>query len=246
MNRVVALRLSAPLYTALRPSLTAPLLYSSIVRYQINHNSISARPSPQFTLFDDVKPNSTPRGRLRRDEEISHTHVTFIDEEGKLFSNVSVQQILRSIDRSAYFLIEVDPNAQPQPVCRAIAKKLLFDKQKASKNKKKNTFSPEQVLKEIQFGWNVAEHDVKHKLNHARQFLERGNKVNIVISSKKGAPKVTNEAQMTLIGKVKDELSSFASLVKGPMLNNEQALLMFEMREPVGGKVKANGVEEEG
>lgn len=236
MNRVVALRLSA----ALRPSLIARPLYSSIIRYQINHNSsISTRPSSQFE--PNTAPPSTPRGRLRRDEEISHTHVTFIDEEGKLFSNVSVQQILRSIDRSTYFLIEVDPNARPQPVCRAIAKKLLFDKQKASKNKKKNTASPEQVLKEIQFGWNVAEHDMKHKLDRARQFLERGNRVNIEISPKRGAPKVTNEAQMALVSKVKDELSSFASSVKGPVFNNGRALLMFEVKEPAGGKVKTNG-----
>ena len=72
-------------------------------------------------------------------------------------------------------LVEISPKADP-PVCKVIDyKKFLYDqkkKQKAIKAKAAKT-----VIKEIRFGPNTEEHDLKFKTKHAVKFLEEGSKV---------------------------------------------------------------------
>ncbi|OAD07950.1 hypothetical protein MUCCIDRAFT_154798, partial [Mucor lusitanicus CBS 277.49] len=95
----------------------------------------------------------SPSGRSRRDEEISSRFITFVNEQGQVKERCRVKDVLMEFDRSRYFLIEVDPTVKP-PVCRLFDKKSLFEKEKLSKKKKQT--SPESVLKEIVFGWNVS------------------------------------------------------------------------------------------
>lgn len=72
-------------------------------------------------------------------------------------------------------LVEISPNAEP-PVCKIVDyKKFLYEQKKKQKEIKANTVK--QVIKEIRFGPNTDEHDVAFKLNHARHFLQEGNKV---------------------------------------------------------------------
>jgi len=72
-------------------------------------------------------------------------------------------------------LVEISPNANP-PVCKVIDyNKFIYEqkkKQKEMKSKAKQT-----VVKEIRFGPNTSDHDFEFKLNHAKRFLESGEKV---------------------------------------------------------------------
>ena len=68
-------------------------------------------------------------------------------------------------------LVEISPKADP-PVCKIINyKKFLYDQ---AKNKKKPA---KVVIKEIRFTPNTDDHDFQFKLVHAKNFLEKGNKV---------------------------------------------------------------------
>jgi translation initiation factor IF-3 len=72
-------------------------------------------------------------------------------------------------------LVEISPNADP-PVCKIVDyKKFLYEQKKKQKEIKANTVK--QVIKEIRFGPNTDDHDIAFKLNHARHFLQEGNKV---------------------------------------------------------------------
>jgi len=72
-------------------------------------------------------------------------------------------------------LVEISGSATP-PVCKLVDyKKFLYEQKKKQKEIKANTVK--QVIKEIRFGPNTDEHDVAFKLNHARHFLQEGNKV---------------------------------------------------------------------
>jgi len=72
-------------------------------------------------------------------------------------------------------LVEISPNAEP-PVCKIVDyKKFLYEQKKKQKEIKANTVK--QVIKEIRFGPNTDDHDIAFKLNHARHFLQEGNKV---------------------------------------------------------------------
>ncbi|KAI9033928.1 hypothetical protein CLU79DRAFT_726338, partial [Phycomyces nitens] len=163
------------------------------------------KPRPPPTIRPAVP--VAPTGRLRRDEEITARFITLVDEKGEVHDRIRLSDALHQFDRSSYFLIEVDPSAKPNPVCRMFDKKAIFEKQKASKKKKQT--APESVLKEIAFGWNVSPHDMDHKLGRASQFLEKGNKVKVEIVSKKGQKRPDAAEQQKVIDQVTAHLSDF-------------------------------------
>ena len=72
-------------------------------------------------------------------------------------------------------LVEVSPNAEP-PVCRIMdfGKWLYEQKRKEKLSHKKQHMV---VLKEIRLRPKIDIHDRDIKVNHARKFLEKGNKV---------------------------------------------------------------------
>ncbi|KAL0090683.1 hypothetical protein J3Q64DRAFT_1706635 [Phycomyces blakesleeanus] len=166
-----------------------------------------------------------PTDRLRRDEEITARFITLVDEKGQVHERIRLADALRRFDRSSYFLIEVDPSAEPNPVCRMFDKKAIFEKQKASKKKKQTT--PESVLKEVSFGWNVSLHDMDHKLGRASQFLEKGNKVKVEIVSKKGQQRLDPKEQQKVIDQVISHLSAFR-VTKPAAFSNGACQIQFE------------------
>ncbi|KAI8371704.1 translation initiation factor IF-3, C-terminal domain-containing protein [Radiomyces spectabilis] len=188
------------------------------------------RPGPPPTQAQTQSSGSgsapAPKDRARRDEEITAAYITFVDENGELHRNVRLENALQQFDRSRYFLIEVDPTAR-HPVCRLFDKKALFEKAKQSKKKK--TTTPESVVKEIVFGWNVSPHDMGHKLNKARQFLDKGNKVKVEIVSKKGQASVTRSDQQETMAKVVAEMEEY-KLSKPPKLAGSSCFMQFERK----------------
>ena len=72
-------------------------------------------------------------------------------------------------------LVEISPNAKP-PVCRVIDyNKFIYEQKKRQKEMKSK--AKQTVIKEIRFGPNTSDHDFEFKLNHAKKFLENGEKV---------------------------------------------------------------------
>lgn len=185
---------------------------------------------PLAPLQQVVKPATPvaqkPGSRARRDEEISSRFITFVDEQGQVHNRARVNDILNDFDRSRYFLVEVDPLAKP-PVCRLLDKKALFEKEKQGKKKKQTT--PESVLKEIVFGWNVSAHDMEHKLNKAIQFLDKGNKVKLDIVYKRGQKRVDKETQQQVIATVSSLMEDY-KLTKQPAFNGHNCSMQFERK----------------
>ncbi|CAO3632014.1 unnamed protein product [Cunninghamella blakesleeana] len=186
-----------------------------------NKNSISASNNKSNTVIKGSRP--------KRDEEITSRFITFVDENGTVHQRKKLTMALQEFDRSAYFLIEVDPTSNP-PVCRLFEKKQLFEKEKANKKKKKTSSSPEQVTKEINFGWNVSLHDMGHKLCKAIQFLEKGNKVKVEIVHKKGQQRVDKETQQCVILQVQQHLKEF-KLFKEPKFSGANCMMQFECKK---------------
>ena len=72
-------------------------------------------------------------------------------------------------------LVEISPNANP-PVCQITDfNKFLYKKRKKQKELKSK--QSQVALKEIRFTPNTEEHDFSFKLEHAKKFLDSGDKV---------------------------------------------------------------------
>lgn len=79
-------------------------------------------------------------------------------------------------------LVLIVPNATP-PVCRVIDYgKFCFERDKREKEAKKKQVIVK--LKEVQLSCRIEQHDFETRVNHAKRFLNEGNKVKAVVRFK--------------------------------------------------------------
>jgi len=87
----------------------------------------------------------------------------------------SLEQALAMAREQGLDLVEISPDANP-PVCRIIDyQKFLYTKKKKQKEIKNNQIKV--VMKQIRLGAEIGDHDFGFKMEHAKKFLEEGNKV---------------------------------------------------------------------
>ena len=77
-------------------------------------------------------------------------------------------------------LVEIAPNADP-PVCRVMDFG-KFKYEQSLKRKEARKHSQTRPVKEMKFHPNVAEHDYLTKVNHTKDFLEKGHKVRLTLT----------------------------------------------------------------
>ncbi|KAF9959463.1 hypothetical protein BGZ65_000384 [Modicella reniformis] len=157
----------------------------------------------------------------RRDEEIDSQWIQYISLEGNMGVK-RLSNVLNSIDRSKFFLLEVDSSADP-PICKLTSKRAHYQKAKAEKQAKKvNVIS----TKELQLNWGTDPHDLDHKLVKFRGFLEKGYRVEVHITGKKGKS-TTPEEREVIFERVKTEFESVAKYVKQAEWINPTAVSMI-------------------
>ncbi|KAG0365841.1 hypothetical protein BC939DRAFT_479790 [Gamsiella multidivaricata] len=155
--------------------------------------------------------NSRPAlDRPRRDEEIDLQWIQYISPEGNQGER-RLSSVLKTFDRSQYFLVEVDPNARP-PICKLFSKKELYEKAKAVKQAKK---ANEISTKELQLNWGTDSNDLTHKLSKFRAFLEKGHRLEVQVNGKKGRNTTPAEREAVL-ERLKAEFEPVSKYVKQP------------------------------
>lgn len=123
-----------------------------------------------------VEPEHRINGR------ITARDIRLIDEEGNQCGIVSKNEALMRAEDLELDLVEISPNAVP-PVCKIMDySKFTYEKKKKEKLNKQNSKISE--LKEITIRPVIDKHDFETKLKHCREFLEKGNKVKIVLKLK--------------------------------------------------------------
>ena len=173
-----------------------------------NMNSGGARPPRNDFGSRDNRPELD---RPRRDEEIESQWIQYVTEDGQMGGQKTLSSVLRTFDRSKYFLIEVDSNANP-PICKLFSKKEMFDKAKALKQAKKANTT---TTKELQLNWGTDSHDLNHKLTKCRGFLEKGYRLEIQVNGRKGKS-TTPEEREQVMARIKQEFEPVSKYVKNP------------------------------
>jgi len=103
--------------------------------------------------------------------------VRVIDKDGEQLGILSVPEAIAKAELVGLDLVEIAPNAEP-PVCKIIDYgKYRYQMTKKEKESKK---SQHQVkVKEIKIKPTTDDHDVQVKARHAREFIQKGDKVRI-------------------------------------------------------------------
>ncbi|RPA95224.1 hypothetical protein L873DRAFT_1813161 [Choiromyces venosus 120613-1] len=95
----------------------------------------------------------------------------------------------------------------------------------------------------LEFTWAISLNDLAHKMKKVGEFLRKGNRVEVVIGTRKGMAKVKADQANELVAKVRETGTEFGrewKEVDGAL--GTQLTLFFEGKAPV----KAKGDEEEG
>ncbi|MDO4551356.1 MAG: translation initiation factor IF-3 [Planctomycetia bacterium] len=122
-------------------------------------------------------PGNEGKFQQRINEQIRVREVRVIAEDGTQLGVMPTLKALTRAHEAELDLVEVAPNEKP-PVCRIMD----YGKFKYQMTKKQSKANPHQIkVKEIRLRPGTGEHDVITKVNNARGFLEKKDKVIVSI-----------------------------------------------------------------
>ncbi len=120
----------------------------------------------------DISDNNVQINGQIRDKE-----VRVIGEDGEQLGIMSAEEAQRIADEAELDLVKIAPNAVP-PVVKIIDySKYRYEQKRREKEQKKKQKVIE--VKEVRLSPNIDTNDLNTKINAARKFLEKGNKIKV-------------------------------------------------------------------
>ena len=112
-------------------------------------------------------------------EQIRDREIRLIGSNGEQLGIMSAKEAMKLAEEAELDLVKIAPNAKP-PVCKIIDygkyRYELARKEKEAKKKQKTV-----EVKEIRLSPNIDINDLNTKVNAAKKFLSKGNKVKITL-----------------------------------------------------------------
>ena len=137
-------------------------------------------------------------------EQIRDKEVRLIGEDGEQKGIMPIKEAMRLAQEAELDLVKIAPKAQP-PVCKIIDygkyRYELARKEKEAKKKQKTV-----EVKEVRLSPNIDTNDLNTKVNNAKKFISKGNKVKITLRFR--------GREMAHVQQSKHILDDFAELLK--------------------------------
>ena len=177
---------------------------------------------------------------FRHNEQIRISPIFLIDENGTQVGSTSTSEALRRAREAGLDLVEVAPTARP-PVCKILDYgKWRYQQQK--KEDKSRASSRAGQLKELKFRTvKIGDHDLMIKINHAREFLKEGNKVQFTLQFR-GREMAHLELGRDIFKKIKDELWLVSKVERDAKMEGRRMTLVLQPdHKPAGSKPPVKG-----
>jgi len=120
-------------------------------------------------------------------------------------------------------LVEISSNQDP-PVVKVIDfSKYRFEQLKKAKEAKKK----QKIIhvKEIKFRPSIDTHDYTHKVNHAREFLEKGDKVKFTLMFR-GREIIHKDLGFKVMDNIKNDIQDIAQIEKAPSIEGRNITMI--------------------
>ena len=112
-------------------------------------------------------------------EQIRDKEIRLIGADGEQLGIVSAKEAQKLAEEAGLDLVKIAPTAKP-PVCKIIDYgKYRYEQARKEKEAKKKQKTIE--LKEIRLSPNIDTNDLNTKINSAKKFIEKGNKVKVTL-----------------------------------------------------------------
>ncbi len=185
----------------------------------------------------------SPRGRrpIRREPQRPHrindeirvpdVRVVGLDEHKETLGRPDLEDGIystydarRMADDLELDLVEVAPKAKP-PVVRIIDySKFRYEQKKREKANKAKQHKVE--MKEIRFGPNTDDHDFNFKLNHAKKFLDEGNKLKAYVQFR-GRNIIYKDRGKDVLARFAQELEELGKVEMAPRMEGRRMIMIM-------------------
>ena len=157
-------------------------------------------------------------------EQISDKDVRLIGTAGEQLGIMSSKDAMKLAREAELDLVKIAPNAQP-PVCKIIDygkyRYELARKEKEAKKKQKTI-----DVKEVRLSPNIDTNDLNTKVNQARKFLSKGDKVKVTLRFRGRELAHVNQSKVILDDFAK-ELEDIASIDKPAKFEGRSMIMIL-------------------
>ena len=156
-------------------------------------------------------------------EQIRDKEVRLIGEDGEQLGIMSAKEALKMAKEADLDLVKIAPTAKP-PVCKIIDygkyRYELARKVKEAKKKQKTI-----DIKEVRLSPNIEENDLNTKVNAARKFIQKGDKVKVTLRFR-GREMAHMQQSKHILDDFAEKLSDVAVIEKAAKLEG-RSMMMF-------------------
>lgn len=165
---------------------------------------------------------------LMINEEIRDKEVRVIGEAGQQLGIMSSREALALAEEAGLDLVKIAPTAQP-PVCRIVDygkfKYEQLRKEKEAKKKQKVT-----EVKEIRLSPNIDTNDLNTKMNAARKFLTKGDRVKVTLRFR-GREMAHQQTGMDIVMAFCEKLADCSSIDKAPKMEGRNLIVILSEKK---------------
>lgn len=158
--------------------------------------------------------------------------VRVIGDDGEQLGVMETRDAVRMAREKGLDLVEVAATADP-PVCRIIdyGKFQYEAKKKANEAKKKQVII---TVKEVKFRPGTDDHDYEYRMQHARQWLQGGDKVKATIWFR-GREMTHRELGARILEQLERDLTDVGEVEARPRMEGNQMFTIFAPKKHKGG-----------
>lgn len=173
-----------------------------------------------MSRFRTVDRNADRKDQQRINEAIRITPIRVIAEDGEQLGVIPTEDALTRAKEAGLDLVEVAPTERP-PVCRIMD----YGKFKYQQKKRHNKGHVHQSQnKEIRLRPKIGEHDLMTKVNRARGFLEKRDKVVFSVIFR-GRENAHTDEGFKLVNTVVEKLEDIAKVEQGPSMQGRRVIV---------------------
>ena len=165
---------------------------------------------------------------LMINEQIRDKEIRLVGSDGEQLGIMSSREAQKIADEAGLDLVKIAPNAKP-PVCKVIDYgKYRYEMARKEKDAKKKQKTVE--LKEIRLSPNIDVNDLNTKMNAARKFLAKGNKVKITLRFR-GREMAHMNSSKHIVDDFAENLADVAVVEKAPKVEGRSiGMVLAEKR----------------
>ena len=156
-------------------------------------------------------------------EQIRDKEVRVIGEEGEQLGIMSVRDALKLAEEAGVDLVKIAPTAKP-PVCKIVDYgKFKYEQTRKEKEAKKKQKVVE--IKEIRLSPNIDTNDLNTKVNSARKFITKGDRVKVTLRFR-GREMAHMNTSRHILDDFAEALADVANIDKAPKVEG-RSMTMF-------------------